>query len=232
MKRIFKKLFILLQNIQMTTTNSYNMVDTVDTNKKVTLKWAMITFALFAALFGKNVTWVAQNTQKTKENLKEIIISTPTQKENDSTIMYNDAKWLENWEEIGITSEEIQEYLENHKEEIVQTINKEKLDDKSKEVVYEELMNNKKIQFVIEKMVNDQDTRKAVLEWDSVQIQMELQKELEVEFETHRFLKTIWSLEVFLFIINIIIGIIRGIVRTSHWKTFFRRKEYKSRLDD
>lgn len=209
MERIFKKLFILLPNIQMpTTTNFHNTVDTVDTNKKVTLKSVMTTLALFTTLFGKNIAWVAQSTQETKENVKEIVVSIPVQEENDSTIMYNDVKWLENLEEREITPEEIQEYLENHKEEINKEINKRIQDEEICRIVSEELMKNKEIKSIINEMVNDKDIRKAISEWDLEYVQKKLQVNLKSSFNYGEFLEVMWSLFIFIIVVGTITDII------------------------
>lgn len=221
-RKIFKKLFILLPNIQMTTNtlNSFNPnVVTDDTNKngKKWLLW-LANLALWGTLlFGKVSDWNAQEvvTQERNEATKEFVVS-KTQAEIDSITSYDEAKQLLNGEKREISAEEIQEYLESHKEELIKKIDQEKMDNIAREFIYEKLMNDKKIQSIVSEMVNDKEIQQAILEWnEDYYIHEVLQKKLENKFETGWFLKFLWVLDIIWLILDIIIGI----VRMSNWRS-------------
>lgn len=75
------------------------------------------------------------------------------------------------WE---ISQEDVRKFLREHKESF-----KDFVDKKTFEAVYKEVLWNEKIQNFIEKMVNREDIRQAVLEGDIKYIQQEVEEELK-----------------------------------------------------
>lgn len=161
-----------------------------------------------------------------KQDKKGFVANAPIVEREDSTITWDEAISWPNFEPNPrwweISQEEIQEYLKNHEKElqelIIKNISEEKLDNETKEIVYNVLTNDEEIISVINEMVNDEDVRRAVLDWDKEYVQKELRSRLEDMFETNSLLKYLWWLTV----LEIILTIIAGVIRKSHWLKFFR----------
>ena len=190
-RKIFKKLFILLPNIQMTTINTLNPfnlnVVRDDTNKK----WLKLSnLALFGTLlFGKVSDWNAQEvvTQERSETTKEIVVS-ETQADIDSTISYDEAKQLLSEEKRDFTKDEILEVIKNNKE----ILNNTNINGTISEKLYENLLENEEMQQIIQEMVNSDYIKKAVIEWDDELIKDTLIIKLKDKFNTTGFFEVRW----------------------------------------
>lgn len=221
-RKIFKKLFILLPNIQMTTINTLNPfnlnVVRDDTNKKwkKRLLW-LANFALWGTLlFGKVSDWNAQEivTQERNEITKEIVVS-KTQADIDSTISYDEAKQLLNEEKIEISTEEIQEYIMNNREEFeeyvknnVEELNKI-IDKETMDMLYEEIENNEDIKSMINKMVNRDDIKIAAMKGNTEYIQKQIKIALN-DINSNRYIKQSLSFGAFMLFFGLFIGFFIG----------------------
>ena len=208
-----------------------------DTNKNGK-KWLKLTsLALFGTLlFGKVSDWNAQEvvTQERNEITKEIVVSR-TQAEIDSTISYDEAKQLLNGEKREISTEEIQEYIQNNREEFEEYVknngeelNKiidENIDKQTMDVLYEELANNEDIRAMINEMVNRDDIREAIIKWNTEYAQEQIKEELYQKFNLNRFAEIIGQGVIFLvklafygFIWLCILYVIDCAIKAIKWK--------------
>lgn len=100
-----------------------------------------------------------------RENNKEIFSNTK-EKISDTTIDYNTAKLLNNNETEEITTEEIKEFIINNKDEIMRI-----MDETTKEKVYDALIHNVGVHYLIKKLIHDEEIRAAAQKWDDALIQ-------------------------------------------------------------
>ena len=160
--------------------------------KKWTKGKKIVGTALAATLLVTPAVSSAQETNVPEKNQdkKEIVSKTPVVAKADSTITWDEAVSRLNlepgleWKEIS--QEEIQEYLKNHKEDLIQNIEDEKLSKETAEILYKEIMGNKQVQEFIEEMVNRDDIRQAVLEGDEEYIKKEVSRGIRDKNRTSR----------------------------------------------
>ena len=116
------------------------------------------------------------------QDKKEIVAKTPAVAKSDSTITWEETvSWpnLEpNPEWWEISQEEIQEYIKNHKKELVENIDKQVAEELYKEIIVDET-----IQEVIKDLVNDADIRQAVLDGNEEYIKQEIARKIVSPWE-------------------------------------------------
>jgi len=180
-----KRVFKLLPNIKMRETITLGSQN----EKKWTKAKKIVGLALAATLLFTPTLSTAQETNASgqKQDKKEIVQKTPAVEEADTTIAWDGAVSWSNLESWKISQEEIQEYLRNHKEELVKHV-----DEETAEAVYKEVMGNKRVQGLIEDIVNRDDIKQAALEGNEEYIQQEVNKSIEKATIGPR-LETLWS---------------------------------------
>ena len=180
-----KKVFKLLPNIKMRETITLGSQN----EKKWTKAKKIVGLALAATLLFTPTLSTAQETNASgqKQDKKEIVQKTSAVEEADSTIAWDEAVSWSNLVSWKISQEEIQEYLRNHKEELVKHV-----DEETAEAVYKEVMGNKRVQGLIEDIVNRDDIKQAALEGNEEYIQQEVNKSIEKATIGPR-LETLWS---------------------------------------
>lgn len=160
-------------------------VETAKTKKWWTWKNVLWTGALLLALaLPWNASAQEQISPEKKDSI-ECIVPTQTQKQDSSTISYNEAKQLLNGEKREISTEEIQEYIQNNREEFEEYIkNNGKelnkiIDKQTMDILYEQLANNEDVKSMINEMINRDDIRDAVIKGNTEYIQEQIKNELE-----------------------------------------------------
>ena len=129
----------------------------------------------------------AQGVKVSKKNQpeKQIVEKAPVvESDSDTTITWDgfmggpnlepDPEWLEISEEE--IQKYIQEYIENHKEDLIKRLKDEKINEQAFDIVYKDVMNNEEIQDIIEEMVKRADIKQAVLDGDEKYIQLAVNK--------------------------------------------------------
>ena len=140
-----------------------------------------------------------------KKDLIESAISTPNQKQDSSTISYDGAKQLLNVGKREISTEEIQEYIQNNREEFEEYIkNNGKelnkiIDKQTRDMLYEQLANDEDIKSMINEMVNRDDIRNAVIKGNTEYVQEQIKEELYHKFNLNRFEEVVGESVIFLF---------------------------------
>lgn len=180
-------------------------VETVKTKKWWTWRNVLWTCALFWALM---LPWKASAQKQIsleKKDLIESAISTPNQKQDSSTISYDGAKQLLNVGKREISTEEIQEYIQNNREEFEEYIkNNGKelnkiIDKQTRDMLYEQLANDEDIKSMINEMVNRDDIRNAVIKGNTEYVQEQIKEELYHKFNLNRFEEVVGESVIFLF---------------------------------
>lgn len=158
-------------------------VETAQTKRRLTWRNVFTRCALFWTLTLPLKT-SAQEQISPESKKVESTTPTSTQKQDSSTILYDEAKQMLNGEKREISTEEIQEYIQNNREEFEEYIknNGEELnkiiDKQTMDILREQLANDEDIKSMINKMVNRDDIRDAVKKGNTQYIQEQIKEEL------------------------------------------------------
>lgn len=206
-------------------------VETAKTKKWWTWRNVLWTGALLLALaLPWNASAQEQISPEKKDSI-ECIVPTQTQKQDSSTISYNEAKQLLNGEKREISTEEIQEYIQNNREEFEEYIkNNGKelnkiIDKQTMDILYEQLANNEDVKSMINEMINRDDIRDAVIKGNTEYIQEQIKEELYYKFNLNRFEEALGKGIIFLFkaavygfIWLFMLYIIASLIKAIVWK--------------
>ena len=180
-------------------------VETAKTEKKTwTLKNVLWACALSLALI---LPWKAsaqgQISPETKKDSIECVVPAQTQKQDSSTISYDEATWLKNEGKRIFTKDEILEIIKNNQE----ILNDTSINELISEKLYESLLENEEMQQIIQEMKNSDDIKKAFIEWNYAIIQDTIKWKLDEKFDrSNHFLELMWSMFIALIIFFLLVS--------------------------